>query len=123
MLEIKEKLVKFGNFVIVPPHTEEYALLNTSDNIHKKSIKNKINNDLIRRYYNEIKKNDAVLVVNDVVNKVPNYIGGNAFLEIGFAYILNKKIFLLNDIPNVSYKDEIEAMRPIVINGDLTKIV
>jgi predicted RNA-binding protein with PUA domain len=51
-----------------------------------------------------------------------NYIGGNAFLEMGFAHILNKKIFLLNEIPEMIYTDEILAMQPIVLNGDLSKI-
>lgn len=35
-----------------------------------------------------------------------------------------KKIFLLNSIPiGMSYADEIEAMKPVILNGDLTKIV
>ena len=44
-------------------------------------------------------------------------------MEIGFAHVNNKKIFLLNSIPeNVPYKDEIRAMVDIVLNGDLSKI-
>jgi len=48
--------------------------------------------------------------------------GSMTLLEMGFAHILNKKIFLLNDIPEMIYTDEIEAMQPIVLNGDLTKL-
>ena len=55
-------------------------------------------------------------------NNIKNYIGGNSFLEMGFAHILNKKIFILNDIPEMIYTDEIEAMQPIALRGDLTKI-
>jgi hypothetical protein len=33
-----------------------------------------------------------------------------------------KKIFLLNPSPQMAYSDEIVAMKPIVINGDLSKI-
>lgn len=44
-------------------------------------------------------------------------------MEIGFAHVLNQKIFLLNSIPEIPYyKTEIEAIKPIIINGDLTKI-
>ncbi|MFH0792092.1 MAG: hypothetical protein V1905_02665 [bacterium] len=122
MLGIKEELTKLGHLVIVPRHTEEYATLNTSDNIHNESVKNKINYDLIRQYFSEIEKNDAVLIVNDSLKGIPNYIGGNSFLEIGFAHILNKKVYLLNPIPEMPYSDEIIAMQPIILNGDITKL-
>ncbi|MEI6238518.1 MAG: hypothetical protein WCP15_03225 [bacterium] len=36
----------------------------------------------------------------------------------------NKKIFLLNDIPeDLAYADEIIAISPICLKGDLTKII
>lgn len=79
--------------------------------------------DLIRWYYNSIFNSDAVLIVNLEKNRIKNYIGGNTLLEMGFAHVLNKRIFLLNDIPDISYRDEILAIQPIVINGDLNKII
>ncbi len=50
-------------------------------------------------------------------------LGGNVFLEMGFAYALGKNIFLLNEIPEQSNRVEIMGMQPIVINGkrDLIK--
>jgi len=37
-------------------------------------------------------------------------------MEIGMAYVNNKKIYLLNDIPVTSaYLDEINAMEPISV--------
>jgi len=78
--------------------------------------------DFIRWWYNAIKESDAILVVNIDKNKVANYIGGNVLMEIGFAYVMDKKIFLLNPTPDLPIKDEINAMNPIVIDGDLTKI-
>ncbi|MBI3037115.1 hypothetical protein HYY73_05205 [Candidatus Woesearchaeota archaeon] len=45
-------------------------------------------------------------------------------MEIGFAHVLNKKIFLMNSIPEIEYyKSEIEAVKPIIINGNLFKII
>ena len=41
---------------------------------------------------------------------------------MAFAYILNKKIFLLNGVPKMSYSDEIYATKPIILNGDLSQI-
>ena len=38
-------------------------------------------------------------------------------MEIAFAYVANKKIFLLNPIPQQDYiRDELNAMGPLVIN-------
>ena len=82
----------------------------------------KVKDDLIKRYYEIIKGADAVLVVNLEKNNITNYIGGNTFLEMGFAHVLNKKIYLYNDIPDLSYTDEIKAMQPTALREDLSKL-
>ena len=44
-------------------------------------------------------------------------------MEIGFAHVNDKKIFLLNPVPeDVPYVDEIKAMADVVVEGDLSKI-
>ena len=44
-------------------------------------------------------------------------------MEIGFAHVNDKKIFLLNSVPEeVLYADEIKAMADVVIDSDLQKI-
>lgn len=118
----KKQLENFGHQVILPNNTELYASEIFTAETRKESTENKVKNDLIRKYFNEIKESDAVLVINFDKNNVKNYIGGNTFLEMGFAHILDKKIFLLNQIPDIFYVDELLAMRPIIINGDLGKI-
>lgn len=87
------------------------------------------NSDVKRKYgyikfwHGLIKKGDAILVCNFDKNGIKNYIGGNTLMEMGFAHVNDKKIFLLNPIPEISYSDEIKAMADVVINGDLSKIV
>jgi predicted RNA-binding protein with PUA domain len=66
---------------------------------------------------------DAILILNLEKNNIKGYIGGNTFLEMGFAHVLNKKIFLLNEIPEMGYKDEIVAMKPVILEGDLNRII
>jgi len=78
-----------------------------------------IRGDILKYYFQKIRESEAILVLNFEKNGIKNYIGGNVFLEMGFAHVLNKKIFLLNEIPEVLYKDEIKAMQPVVIKGDL----
>jgi hypothetical protein len=78
--------------------------------------------NLIKRYYNKIKNSDAILVLNLEKKGIPGYIGGNSFLEMGFAFVLGKTIFLYNSIPEMAYSDEIKEMDLVVINGDTSKI-
>lgn len=70
-----------------------------------------------------IQDNDAVLVLNFEKKGIQNYIGGATFLEMYDAFRLGKKIFLYNDIPEGMLKDEIVGFNPILIGGDLKKIV
>ena len=89
----------------------------------KIKLEQKNQHDAIREFWKPMQKADALLVANYDRNGIKNYIGGNAFLEIGFAHILHQKIFLLNPIPHMPfYETEIIAMRPTIINGDLSKI-
>ncbi|MDD5416378.1 MAG: hypothetical protein PHU12_00185 [Candidatus Aenigmarchaeota archaeon] len=82
----------------------------------------KISHDLIREHFKKIDNSEAILVLNYDKNGIKGYIGGNSFLEMGKAYDNGIKIFLLNPIPKMSYTDEIIAMQPIVIHGNLELI-
>jgi len=79
--------------------------------------------NFIKIWHDLIVNSDGILVCNYKKNGVENYIGGNTLIEIGFAHVNNKKIFLLNPVPeNVPYVDEIKAMVDKVINNDLEKV-
>jgi hypothetical protein len=72
----------------------------------------------------KIEKSDAILVANYTKKEIENYIGANTFLEIGFAHHIGKKIYFLNPIPDQPYiREELEAVEPVVLNGNLDKIV
>jgi hypothetical protein len=86
-------------------------------------LQHKYNHDAIREHWRVIHKCDVVLVLNYDKHGIKGYIGGNSFLEMGFAYIQQKPIFLLNDIPEMPcYQTEMIAMQPVVIHGDLVKL-
>lgn len=118
MIEIKLKLEALGHLVVLPKDVDQYA--SGEKMVERKWEKQE--GDLFKNYWNEIKNSDAVLIVNITKNGIENYVGGNALIEMAYAYILDKKIYLLNSIPEMNYKDEIEAMGPVVLNGDLSKI-
>ncbi len=79
--------------------------------------------DLMKKHFDMIKESDAVLILNLDKDGKKNYMGGNSLLEMGLAFALNKKVFMLNPIPeDLSYTEEIKGMKPIVLNGDLGEI-
>ena len=73
------------------------------------------------KFNEDLKESDAILVMNSTKNGKENYIGANTLMEIGMAFILNKKIFILNSAPEFC-KNELEAMGADFLNGDLSKI-
>lgn len=128
--EISDELRALGHETEIPLTSQK--ILNgelTMDEFHKEKDINgdhafrKIQDDVIKRYFKLIGDGDAVFVVNEKKKDIENYIGGNTFLEMAFAHVLDKKIFLLNPIPEISYKDELLAMQPIILDGDLNKII
>lgn len=122
VMDIKYKLEKMGHKVTVPHNIHLYADGTLKTETREQSTQNKIKDDLIKDYYEQIKEHDALLAINLDKYGIKNYVGGNTFLEIGFAYVLNKKIFLLNPVPDMPYADEILAIEPVVINNDLNLI-
>ncbi|MFH1916615.1 MAG: hypothetical protein ABIJ21_05090 [Nanoarchaeota archaeon] len=122
MVEIERELREQGHEVVLPEFTCEYAAMASLDKVVTESARNKIDHDLIRRYFHKIREGDAVLIVNEDKNGVSGYIGGNSLLEMGFAYVLDKPIYILKPIPQMGYTDEIVAMQPIVLDGDLGNI-
>ncbi len=78
--------------------------------------------EMLKMDHENIKTQDAILVLNLEKNGVSNYIGGATFLEIHTAFLLEKKIFLYNQIPECVFIDELVGINPVILNGDLSKI-
>jgi hypothetical protein len=93
----------------------------SNDNTGRVEAKKKYG--FIGEHFGKIDRSDAILVVNIAKDGIDNYIGANTFLEIGFAYYMQKKIFFLNSIPSQPYiKDELEVFEPVIIYGDYSRI-
>ena len=122
MLEVKAKLQELGHNAFVTD-LHKAMVGKTDDEIEKIKLHQKYNMDAIREFWNMMQGADAVLVLNYDKNGIKNYVGGNTLMEIGFAHVLNQKIFMLNPIPEMPYcQTEIEAVKPIILNGDFSKI-
>lgn len=126
MVASVNKIKEAGHEGWIHPHYIDYVT--QKDHPHLERLKNgedskiKIENDYIRQHYRHILESDAIFIVNLEKNGIKNYIGGNVLMEMGQAYVNDKKIYLMNPIPDMPYKDELIALQPIVIDGDFSKI-
>ena len=129
---LKENLEKMGHKIEIWPtkiknhrgeliSIEEYYRLRKTAPDNEQWIWDK-KAELIMEHFDKISWADAILVTNYDKNDIKGYIGGNTLMEMGLAFFLKKKIYLLNQVPELSYKEEILGLKPIVINGDLLKI-
>ena len=120
MILIKDRLESFGHSVALPQKFPDTDYDNKSAS---KGAENIVRYNAIMEHYEKILRSDAVLVTNYDKDGIANYIGGNTFLEMGFAYVNDKGLFVLNPLPTeVNYLEEMLGMQPIILHGDLTKI-
>jgi len=126
MVDYKNQLIALGHHVNLHAHYHALAkgdMKDTRARMDVEHAKVKIENNYHKYHYNEIANlSDAVLVLNFDKNGIKNYIGGNTLMEMGMAYVLDKRIFLLNPIPEMNYTEEIKSLEPTIINGDIAKI-
>jgi len=77
----------------------------------------------IRDHYEKIDWADAILVINHEKRGVKGYVGGNTLIEIGVAFYSKKPVYILNHISSeLSYKQEILGMKPVILEGNLELI-
>ncbi len=120
-LELKAGLEKLGHIVYTPVKVEGVDYWEEDGS---KRVAAKKTQDLISEHMEKIEKSDAILVANYTKKDIENYIGANTFMEIGFAHHLKKKIFFINPMPNQPYiKEELESVEPIILEGDLSRII
>ena len=122
MASLERELFELGHEVDLPRFTKVYAGFDDEGEMHSESAENKVKYGLIRHYFGVVREGDAVLVVNECRHGIPNYVGGSTLIEMAFAHVLDKPVYLLNSVPDMQYRDEIEVMTTEVLNGDLTKI-
>ena len=118
---VSKYLLNKGHEIIYPNGYRE------EDNTNYDSLNLDEFSKLFRGFYEcsvkKIDDSDAILVLNycKVKNGVemPNYIGASTFLEMYNAFMTNKKIYMLNDLPDNMLRDEIRSFKPIILNGDI----
>ena len=123
VLAIKQELENIGHEVEIPLGVKNLELRGRTEVSVTEKAGDKIKYDLLKGYYEKIKNYDAVLVVNPEKRGVKGYIGGNTLIEMAFGHVLNKTLYCLNPLPEMSYTSELLAMQPTILKGDLSLLV
>jgi hypothetical protein len=127
ILEIKNRLEEMGHEVLIPASITVFSIRNENDAEKLKDGRKKYIDEIkpvyTKKHFKLVEKSDAILVVNIDKKGIKNYIGGATFAEIMVAFYLGKKIFFLNPIPRDEkmsfFVDELECVKPVVLNGNL----
>jgi hypothetical protein len=128
VIEVKKQLVKLG-FSVLLPHGA--IIMQRSGNYSVSDLKTWFKDNDYRRktmfindHFKKIAKSQAILVVNNKKRSIDGYIGGATLMEMTIAHYLKKKIFIMNPVSKeLPYYEEVFGLSPIIINGDLSKMV
>lgn len=125
MFAAKETLEKMGHEVQVP-HTIELNIDDEqlTDDLDQNFL-NCIENDTMRKCFQQVADSDAVVVLNYPKNGIDGYVGTSTLMEMGIAYFMHKKLFTLFPYPSDKeerWAHEVRIMQPQVLNGDLSKV-
>lgn len=125
ILHAKKKLSKLGHKASIPVGTEPHQKDKNYVDKLEDNMKYCIDNNVMKRNFDMVANNDAILVINHKKNGVNGYLGVSVLMEMAVAHHLNKKIFLLNKTPHfgdVRWAHEVAIMRPVILDGDFAKI-
>lgn len=123
IVDAKEQLEKLGHYVFYPASV--YSWIKNPKKELNMDLEYCIENNVMKNHFDKIVGSDAILVLNYDKKGVKGYVGGSTLMEMAVAHYLNKKIFLINptpDLKDLRYSMEIQLTKPIIINGDLSKI-
>lgn len=126
MVDIKEQLQELGHDLYLPFGMDSHLNDNTFVDRLEDNLEWVIKEDIMWRNFDQVAKSDAILVINNKRNNIDGFIGISALMEMAIAFYLKKKIYTLNPYP--PFKDhrwaqEVACMQPIVLRGDLTKVI
>lgn len=122
MLEAQKILTELEHEALVPCDTHE-CLENPELNM---DLDYCIANEVDKTDFKKVADSDAILVLNHPKNGIEGYIGGATLMEIGLARHLEKKIFILHELPSIEdirYMLEVRLAQPIILSGDIKKII
>ncbi len=125
MLNLEKELVGLGHRSVLPIGFEQNVQFPDFTNDLDADLQYCLENNIMKRNFDQLSKQDAILVVNKEKHGIQGYLGTAVLMELAIAHFLGKKIFLLHAIPHYNehrWAHEVSIMQPIIINGNLSLI-
>ncbi len=122
-VEAKRVLEGAGHEVLVTENIEKYVDSPAIKSSFEEELKISLEYDIMRDFFNKIAESDAFLVMNYPKKGIDGYLGASVLMEMGLAYYLKKKVFLLFPVDKEQgYALESAIINPLILNGDITNI-
>jgi hypothetical protein len=121
ILETARLLKELGHEVLYAPDTED-CVTNPGLNEDEEHC---FNIDIMRACMDLQEQCEAIFVLNHDKNGEKGYIGAHTLIELGLAYYLKQKIFLLHSLPSkeeIRHAVEVMHMKPVILDGDIERI-
>ena len=126
MILLQKKLETLGHIVCLPigiePHLKDPSYQDDLD----KNTPELIKEDIMLRNFKQIEVQDGIIILNKKKNGIDGYMGTSMLMEMAIAHFLEKKIFVMHNIPHYNthrWAHEVTIMQPVFINEDLKKIM
>lgn len=124
MKQARTTLEAHGHEVLLPESADlnqdkaYWSRLKQSDERAYRALKG----ERMRGHFDKIKAADAILVLNHDKNGIKGYIGANTLIEMAIAFEHGKKIFTLNELPQGAHEEELAALAPECLGGELGRL-
>jgi hypothetical protein len=118
MIQLKQELETLGWIVLTPDFSERSSSYEELPEEERLSVKK----EFISNHFNRIRQSSAILVANYEKKGIKGYIGSNTLMEIAAAHVLQKAIYVLNDLGSQGCEEEVRALTTRFIDGDLKNL-
>lgn len=118
IVECATRLEAQGYVVLTPELSEkstDYMRLSPEEQRRAKQT-------FIQNHFDRIAAADAILVLNYEKKGIGGYVGSNTLMEIGVAFNLKKKIYLLFPLAEQGCREEVTALCTGVLDGDISQL-
>lgn len=119
MIQLKQELETLGWIVLTPDVSEKSS---SYIELLEEPEKLKIKKEFISNHFERIRQSSAILVANYEKKGIKGYIGSNTLMEIAAAHVLQKAIYVLNELDSQGCEEEVKALTTRFLNGNLKVI-
>jgi len=125
MLALQKQLQEIGHSVDVPCDTDLHIEKPNFIDELDADREHLIAHNIMKQCFDLLAASDAVVFLNLPKNGIDGYIGTSSLMEMGLAYYLGKKIYLMYPHPDPNehrWAHEVASFQPTILCGDINAL-